>query len=78
MFGRGVVVTELHKGRDVLLVLDVGWYSVETGRKELEWRCCRVSLIDIAVNCGARRSWSVAGRGTAAVTRDGVLAVGVC
>jgi hypothetical protein len=44
----------------------------------LQWRCCLVSLTDIPVNGGARRSWSAAGRGTAAAIRDGVLAVGVC
>jgi hypothetical protein len=74
-----VVDTELHKRRDMLLALDVGWYSVRTGRKEgVEWRCCRVRLIDIPVKCGAQRSWSAVGRRTVAATRDGVLAVGVC
>jgi len=50
----------------------------QTGREELEWRCCRAGLIDIPAMRGARSNWSVAGRGTAAATRDGVLAVGVC
>jgi hypothetical protein len=74
---------------DTLLTVDAGWYRVITkrvagwkvGRSRpggLEWRCCRVSLIDIAVNCGARRSWSAAGGGIAVASRDGVLAVGVC
>lgn len=31
---RGVVVNGLHKRRDMLLALDVGWCRVRTGRKE--------------------------------------------
>lgn len=34
MFGGGVVVTELHKRRAMLLALDVGRYRVKMGRKK--------------------------------------------
>ena len=63
----------------MILALDVGWYRVKPARrKELEWRYCRGSVIDILVYCGARRSSSAAGSRAAAAVRDGVLAVGVC
>jgi len=78
-----VVVNGLHKRRVMLLALAAGRYRVKTGRKEGRTEeGVRVALLssqsDIPVNCGARRSWSAAGRGTAAATSEGVLAVGVC
>ena len=34
----------------MILALDVGWYRVKPARrKELEWRYCRGSVIDILV-----------------------------